>query len=118
MWQHSIGEKLEKKKGADGGWPNYLDEAFKNARGKWDPDRSDILCNSANSICHILHQNFLLFPSEMFLAFCRWHQNRKRGSTPPPSEESRPKRGATAAAPTDERPNSDLSGDGRVRPIN
>ena len=36
--QHSIGEKLEK--GVGGEWPGYLDEAFKNARGKWDPDRS------------------------------------------------------------------------------
>ena len=38
---HSIGEKLEKKleSGKDD-WPGYLDEAFKNARGKWDPDRS------------------------------------------------------------------------------
>ena len=36
-------------------WPEYLkDDAFKNSRGKWDPDR--------------------------------WHQNRKRGSTPPPPE--------------------------------
>ena len=35
-------------------WPSYLDEAFKNNRGSWDPDR--------------------------------WHQNKKRGSTPPPSE--------------------------------
>ena len=48
----------------------------------------------------------------------RWHQNRKRGSTPPPSEDSRPKRGAAAAAPPpgpDERPNSGLSGDGRSK---
>ena len=36
-------------------WPSYLDEAFKNNRGTWDPDR--------------------------------WHQNKKRGSTPPPSED-------------------------------
>ena len=41
-------------------WPSYLDEAFKNNRGHWDPDR--------------------------------WHQNKKRGSTPPPEEKS-----ATAA---------------------
>ena len=47
----------------------------------------------------------------------RWHQNRKRGSTPPPSEDSRPKRGAAAAPPPgpDERPNSGLSGDGRSK---
>ena len=36
-------------------WPSYLDEAFKNNRGTWDPDR--------------------------------WHQNKKRGSTPPPSDD-------------------------------
>ena len=35
-------------------WPDYLDEAFKNNRGIWDPDR--------------------------------WHQNKKRGSTPPPED--------------------------------
>ena len=37
-------------------WPTYLDEAFKNNRGQWDPDR--------------------------------WHQNKKRGSTPPPEEKA------------------------------
>ena len=37
-------------------WPSYLDEAFKNNRGTWDPDR--------------------------------WHQNKRRGSTPPMTEES------------------------------
>ena len=36
-------------------WPSYLDEAFKNNRGVWDPDR--------------------------------WHQNKKRGNTPPPSDD-------------------------------
>ena len=45
-------------------WPDYLDAAFANARGNWDPDR--------------------------------WHQNRRRGSTPEPEE--RPVRGAQAIA--------------------
>ena len=47
--QHSIGEKLEKGIGGGGEWPGYLDEAFKNARGKWDPDRS---VASANAVPH------------------------------------------------------------------
>ncbi len=75
-------------------WPEYLDDAYKNQRGKWDPDR--------------------------------WHQNRKRGSTPPPGEERpdrdrerdrerRPTRGSGAAG--EERPNSSLSSDGRVKII-
>jgi hypothetical protein len=53
-------------------WPSYLDEAFKNTRGSWDPDR--------------------------------WHQNRKRGSTPPPDEKK-------------ERPQSSLSTEGKVSGI-
>ena len=43
-------------------WPSYLDEAFKNNRGTWDPDR--------------------------------WHQNKKRGSTPPPSDDRNSEKGS------------------------
>ena len=52
-------------------WPKYLDQSFKNPRGKWDPDR--------------------------------WHQNRKRGSTPPPLPQTEK-----------DRPNSSQSTDAKV----
>lgn len=45
-------------------WPSYLDEAFKNNRGTWDPDR--------------------------------WHQNKRKGSTPPPILEEPKEKGSNA----------------------
>ena len=56
--QHAIGEKLEKGIGGGGEWPDYLDEAFKNARGKWDPDRS--VGRSANSVAVLYFRQIAL----------------------------------------------------------
>jgi hypothetical protein len=80
---HSVRDALGK--GAQ--WPDYLDEAFKNSRGKWDPDR--------------WHQG----------------RKRGLTPPPPEDRaerDRRPTRGTMAGRGEEERPNSSLSADGRV----